>query len=119
MGVPAELPPRCLLAIEPDIIKAPVVVDAVLMQHEILDVGLPTKARYVLQDDGPGDVFGELLLDLPNEPPAPCQCRSRAIVARSVCRLPDCNISCSCAPNRKRSFRRNSRRDHRCRRRSG
>ena len=58
-NVAATMPavPRAAgLLVQPQVVEAPVVVDAVVVQDEVLDVRLPAQAGDVLRDDRPGDV---------------------------------------------------------------
>src|SRR5229473_4735833 len=54
------------LAIEPDVLEAPAVVDAVDLDRHALDVGLPASRRPAVGDDRPGDVLLQLAIDLPH-----------------------------------------------------
>src|SRR5215470_14131589 len=59
--------PTATSLVEPNIIQAPVVVEAIVLQNEALYVGLPAQASYALRDDGSRHVLGKLLLDIPDE----------------------------------------------------
>src|SRR5262249_20739150 len=61
---PAALAHR--LSLQPDLMEAPVVIDAVLLMHVALQGGVPTGRRGVVVDDRTRHVLGELALDLPD-----------------------------------------------------
>src|SRR5262245_8357047 len=58
------------LAVEPDVLEAPAVVDAVGLDSVVPDVGLPAAGRHLVENDRAGDVFLELPVDLPHHFPA-------------------------------------------------
>src|SRR5262245_743139 len=58
------------LLIQPHILEAQVVVLAVVMRPEPLDIGLPAIRRRLPDDAGTRGVLGEQTLDLPDDVPA-------------------------------------------------
>src|SRR5262245_52579301 len=55
------------LFVEPEVLKTPVVIDAVLVQHDAFDVRVPAGRRPVVENDRPDHVLGQLALDLPHQ----------------------------------------------------
>src|SRR3954464_14355960 len=53
--------------VEPDVLEAETVVDAVDLRHVALDVGLHADRRAVPHDDRPRSVLEQLAIDLPNQ----------------------------------------------------
>ena len=65
-------------AVEPDILEAPLIVDAVHLRHQPLELR-PTAVRgFGVEQDRPGIVLDQLLLDLPDELLALSRCRLSA-----------------------------------------
>jgi hypothetical protein len=54
------------LLVEPDILQPPIVIDAVLVQDDAFDVGMPAGCRDIVQDDGPCHIEGQFALGLPH-----------------------------------------------------
>src|SRR6185295_15611782 len=55
------------LLVEPDMLKTPIIIDAVFLVHVTLEVGVPAGRGAVVVDDGPRHVLGENALDLPHQ----------------------------------------------------
>ena len=56
-----------LLFIEPNVLQAPIAIDAVLVQHDTLHVRMPACSGPVVKDHGSDHLFGELTLRLPHD----------------------------------------------------
>src|SRR5262249_26097857 len=52
---------------EPDVLEAPIVEDAVVVQDEAFDLRLPAGGSAIVGNDGARKLFGELAFDVPNE----------------------------------------------------
>ena len=63
------MPPTRLL-VEPDVLHAPAIGDAVDHDRQPFHIGLPAAAASIVKDDRPGAVLCQLPLDLPNNLPA-------------------------------------------------
>ena len=55
------------LSVEPNILEAPIVIDAVLVLHVPLHVGVPTGVGGVVRDNRVGNVLSQLSFDLPDQ----------------------------------------------------
>ena len=53
--------------VQPEILEARVVVDRVVVNHEALHVRVPAGGHVLVGDDRPGEVLGQLPLDLPDD----------------------------------------------------
>ena len=58
---------RVRLPVEPDILKAPIVIDAVLVLDMTFHLRMPARIGNVVRYDWIGDVLGELALDCPDQ----------------------------------------------------
>src|SRR6516164_7147902 len=63
--------PSARLFVEPDVLHAPAVEDAVDHDGQPLDVGLPAGSLAGIKDDGPGADLGQLAFDRPQQLLAP------------------------------------------------
>src|SRR5689334_11052912 len=61
---------RLVLLVHPYVLVPGVVVDAVVVRNEAVNVGLPAGAGDVVIDDRARCVIDQKLLDLPDDPPA-------------------------------------------------
>jgi hypothetical protein len=64
------------LPVEPNVLKAPIVIDAVLALDMSFQVRMPARIGDIVGYDWIGDVLGELALDCPNQPLAQSGARS-------------------------------------------
>src|SRR5437762_186738 len=69
-----------MLFIEPDVFHAPAVENAVDHRAQPFDIRLPASCAAAVKDDWPGDILGQLALDLPQDLFAP----RRVTLARLV-----------------------------------
>src|SRR5436190_14521479 len=64
---PSERRPPPPLSVEPYVLEAPIVIRAVVVQYEALQVRVPAGRRAIMIDDRSSEVLGQLALDLPHE----------------------------------------------------
>src|SRR5215468_1842228 len=88
------------LSLEPDLIEAPVVVDAVLLMHIALQVRMPTGRRGVVVDDRARHVLRELPLDLPNHCPAFLEIGLLRLEVQQLFQSSGCSWPLSCTHRR-------------------
>src|SRR3954464_6208745 len=58
---------RMVLLIQPDVLEAGVVVDAVVVHRKTFHIWLPAGAAAVVLDDGPRRVLDQQVLDIPDD----------------------------------------------------
>src|SRR5438132_6360063 len=63
----AILAERVRLSVEPDILEAPAVVDAVDHRRAALHIGMPARPGAVVPEDRPGCVLGQPPFDCPHQ----------------------------------------------------
>src|SRR5215831_18811209 len=70
LGKSARRMPPTRLLVEPDVLHAPTVGDAVDHDRQPFHIGLPAAATSIVKNDWPGPVLCQLPFDLPNNLPA-------------------------------------------------